>query len=137
MTEEGQNTEGTGNEAPRKVMYMVVSGEEVLGCGTVEEGLEEYVAPPVGQVVVVDQMPIGKWWNGEALMEKTEMPVAVNGTSLNVPAGTTFSLMDPFFVEGQAGADGLLEFEFDEPGEYRVELKHPRYFDKEVVVYED
>jgi len=68
-----------------------------------------------------------------AVTPRPEMPVTVTGTTLNVPLGTEFSVRGPATAEGVSD-DGVIEFEFAEPGTYTVLLRNFPYLDTEVTL---
>jgi len=68
-----------------------------------------------------------------AIVPRPEMPVEVSGNTLSVPAGTEFSVRGPAFMSGIA-TDGVLEFEFSEPGRYTIHLANWPYRDAEVLL---
>lgn len=119
------------------MMYAVVEGEEVLRYGVCQPENLELLAGPGEQAIETPFRASNHWWDGEHLQPKTPMPDIVTGLSVEVPEGTRFRLLAPFFIEGQADESGLLEFDFDEPGTYTVHLSHPRYIDTEVTLHAD
>ena len=62
-----------------------------------------------------------------------EMPVTINGTNVEVPKGTEFRIKQPFLL-GNDGGEGLLEFNFPDPGQYEGVLYHIKYNTKEIVI---
>lgn len=61
------------------------------------------------------------------------MPVSQRGTRLSVPPGTAFSVTGPATTSGVT-SDGVIEFEFAEPGTYTVTLRLFPYLDAEVTL---
>jgi hypothetical protein len=61
------------------------------------------------------------------------MPVAVVGLTVTVPPGTEFEVLGPIPAHGVA-VDGVLEFEFEEPGTYNVRFRQFPFLDAEVTL---
>ena len=66
-------------------------------------------------------------------VECTDMPITIDGTTINVPTGTSFRVSEPS-VKGDDGNSGVLEFNFSEPGDYEVTLFHVKHLTKEVTL---
>jgi hypothetical protein len=60
------------------------------------------------------------------------LPVEVSGKTIIVPSGTVFTVLSPR-MSGIA-TDGVLEFEFSEPGKYTVHLSNWPYRETEVIL---
>jgi len=67
------------------------------------------------------------------LAHRPSMPVSQIGTRLSVPPGTAFLVTGPATASGVT-SDGVIEFEFSEPGTYTVVLKKWPYRDAEVTL---
>jgi hypothetical protein len=70
--------------------------------------------------------------NGEVI-PRPEFPISQLDDTLTVPIGTEFSIYGPVFISGVA-TDGILEFEFSEPGRYIIHLSLWPYKDAEVIL---
>ena len=68
---------------------------------------------------------------------RPEMPVQITNQTVTVPPSTEFNVRGPAELSGQADETGVLEFEFDEPGEYTIELRCFPYLDKEITLHAD
>ena len=67
------------------------------------------------------------------LTPRPELFYTVVGHRLTVPPNTEFSVRGPASLEGST-EDGVLEFEFAEPGTYTVTLRLFPYLDAEVTL---
>lgn len=74
--------------------------------------------------------------SAESVVPRPDMPVEQSGYTLTVPAGTEYRVQGPAVAEGVTD-EGELEFDFAEPGEYRVRLRKFPYLDAEVVLNVD
>lgn len=68
-----------------------------------------------------------------AVTPRPEMPITQDGNTLTVPAETEFSIRSPVLAHGISD-DGVLEFEFSEPGTYTILLIKWPYLDKEIIL---
>lgn len=64
---------------------------------------------------------------------RPEMPVTQDGNTLTVPPNTEFQVIGPAETSGVT-EDGVLEFEFSEPGTYTIKLSNFPYLDTEVIL---
>jgi hypothetical protein len=68
-----------------------------------------------------------------AITPRPVMPLGQSGNTLTVPPGTAFTVSGPASAEGVA-TDGVLQFQFSEPGNYTVKLSLFPYLDREVTL---
>lgn len=72
---------------------------------------------------------------GGQIVDRPQMPVAVNGTTLTAPIGASFNVTGPASASGVVDGSGEVEFVFSEPGEYTVRLRLFPYLPAEVVIH--
>ena len=75
----------------------------------------------------------GTYVSDGSLVARPEMSVTQAGNTLTVPSGTEYFVRGPATAEGIT-EDGVLEFEFAEPGTYTVVLRLFPYLDAEVTL---
>lgn len=94
--------------------------------------------PPEGaqQITLEDDQMLeleNYYIQNSVLSLRPEMPMTINENIITVPPGTFFSVVGEAVAEG-ISEDGVLDFEFSEPGEYIVRLSLFPYLDKEVTL---
>lgn len=67
------------------------------------------------------------------IVERPLLPVSVLDTTITVPEGTAFTVSGPASLSGTT-PDGIIEFEFAEPGTYTVRLSLWPHQDAEVTL---
>ena len=75
----------------------------------------------------------GSYVLNDTVLPRPALPVTQAGNTLTVPVGTEYFVLGPVFLDGVA-EDGVLEFEFAEPGTYTVVLRLFPYLDAEVTL---
>lgn len=71
------------------------------------------------------------------IVPRPEMPVTREGNILTVPAGASFDVTGPATITGVVDESGILDFEFDEPGDYEISLTLFPYRPYKVMIHED
>lgn len=117
----------------RFVSYEIASGAILsVGVASSEEAALLQANDETGVILDVDAS-FDEYVVGGAINPRPLLPVSQVGNTLTVPSGTEFSVRGPVSLDGVA-EDGVLEFEFAEPGTYTVTLKKWPYLDSEVTL---
>ena len=122
------------------VHYKVSTGEiqqvtHTIWPDLVQKGENQELLQIDGQQAITNMQYVDT--SKKQVFDRPEMPVVVSGTTLKVPANTEFVVNGAAELTGQADETGILEFEFDEPGEYVIRLINFPYMDKEVIIRAD
>jgi hypothetical protein len=114
-------------------LYEMESGRIVsVGSATSEELALAQAGDGQG-ILLGDGLSLSGYVVSGQFVPRPEFPVSQFDNTLHVPPGTEFSVRGPASMAGVA-ADGLLEFEFAEPGTYTVTLRKFPYLDREVTL---
>ena len=81
--------------------------------------------------------PTLHWVQDGEIVLRPEMPVSITGCRVEVPPKTSFTVTGKVYLQGEGDESGILDFQFDEPGEYEVRLENFPYQDKTVVLRAD
>ncbi|MCG5512867.1 hypothetical protein [Ectothiorhodospira shaposhnikovii] len=71
------------------------------------------------------------------ILNREEMPFYFDGTRMVVPSNTRFFLYGATEVSGVTDASGVLEFQFEEPGSYFLDLFCFPFLSKKVEIHVD
>ena len=91
------------------------------------------VEPDPGEGIIVDRMVDLKteYYNDDSVVPRPEMDLIINNLSIsNIPTGTEVRIDD----DTKTINDGVLDLEFDLPGEYTLYFTNFPYQNKEVLI---
>jgi len=89
--------------------------------------------PDPGEGIIVDRMVDLKteYYDNDSVVPRPEMDLIINNLSIsNIPTGTEVRIDE----DTEIVKDGVLDLEFDLPGEYTIYFTNFPYQDKEVLI---
>lgn len=114
------------------VVYKLENGDVVRFGGCPEDMVGIQAGP--GEAAMIGIGEDGTHYVEAGILKgRPTLPVSVSGHRITAPIGTTWVVDGPAHAEGSV-EDGVLEFVFDEPGQYTVTLTNFPYRDREVVL---
>jgi hypothetical protein len=120
------------------VTYNIATGEiKGLGIAPSEESaLLQIEGNDAGLDILLDtEATFTDYVSNGMVIPRPEMPMVQNGSILTVPSNTSFIVkyLNEILME-DVTADGILEFEFSEPGNYEISLTRFPYLDGKVTL---
>jgi hypothetical protein len=114
------------------VVFRLDNGDVVRFGGCPDDMVALQAGPGEGAMIGIGEDGT-HYVEGGVLKGRPTMPVSVSANRITAPIGTTWTVTGPAQAEGSV-EDGVLEFVFDEPGQYTVTLINFPYRDRVVTL---